>query len=591
MSTIKLFNKAFVGKTVNYTDLAKLAYRVGYLIHPDCATKEVEDFIKNEKIDYNSTFYKEWQDVTSRSRIEIWRDQIVSYLYGYGLGEKVIPNHKGSKQPNFTKFKAIIPITKKEAIERCEKMLFSAIALKQETIEQILAILNQCNHILDINLVKNKEAKMWLYRATKTLPLDEVEMVRYLVFLATNKSLLIKDRETIQAIKTSKLSITKLIDSFGLEKLSSVFLRFKPLFLAFKTNKGNIHTINRLRKLAQKNHKPSKPGYWANILNNPSFIESFLDRLPELNNFKKITLIEAINIRLVQPKMRVFGIRNGKIWLQENKQTLNNIEYLEILKESLYNSLVESLKSKIATGSTVTVKIPKGVDLKIPKSEKSFIGNYPLGTYFDLSHTDCIVGIHRKAEDANGYLDFSATTAKNMKIGWNSEFYSKNNDIVFSGDIQSFDNSCEVAELFYAKNGFSNSYILKVNNYSRNDIIPFTFFMAQEKITKLRKNYMVNPNNIKFKIDLKTESKETAIGLLTQNNLILGVFRTGNKHVAGDSITNQYITYSLETFDCYVELEKLLLDSGYKIIHDKKEKEVNFDFTDFSKDSLINLLS
>ena len=44
----------------------------------------------------------------------------------------------------------------------------------------------------------------------------------------------------------------------GLEALAAVFLRFKPLWLAFK-RKTTSHTINRMRKLAVHAHKPLSP--------------------------------------------------------------------------------------------------------------------------------------------------------------------------------------------------------------------------------------------------------------------------------------------------------------------------------------------
>ena len=83
---------------------------------------------------------------------------------------------------------------------------------------------------------------MWLHKSNNTTPDNVDEMVRYLVFLATGKSLLIKDKQTIQVIKESEIVIDELVINFGIEKLSSVFLRYKPIFLAFK--KANPILIN-----------------------------------------------------------------------------------------------------------------------------------------------------------------------------------------------------------------------------------------------------------------------------------------------------------------------------------------------------------
>lgn len=584
MSTIKLFNKALAGKEVNYSNLCKLGLKVGYLIHPDCATREVENFLNAQIIDYNSTFYKSWNDVISRLREEIWVDQIISYIYGYGLNLTVIPNDN-SEQPDFTEFRVINPITAEEATARCEQMLYSGIALKQDTIEDILVVLSQLNYQYNISKIKNKEAKMWIYKATSTLPADPVEMVRYLVFLASGKSLLIKDKETINALKSSALDVTQLITLYGTEKLASVFLRYKVLFLAFKTNKSKLNStiINQLRKSAIKNHQPMKTGFWENILDNPSLLGQMPDRINEINNFKKITLIEAINVRLTHSKINTFPIRNGKIWLSENLKQVSNQEYLKLLKNLLYRSIIESLKPK-----ATTIKLPNGVDIKLPKSEKSFVGNYPLGSSVEMAGKDLIIGINRRKKNANGYLDFSASTVENMKIGWNSNFSSVNQDLIFSGDVRSVDNTNEATELFYAKNDFKKDYIFKVNNYEREDVIPFNFFIARESVEDLKKNYMVDPNNVFFRTELKAISKETSIGLISKNKFIFASFRTGNKNVAGDSVTNQYIQYTLDTLDCYLPLKQLLEDAGFEIV---KDKAAQIDLTDLSKDSLIELLS
>ena len=584
MSTIRLFNKALAGKEVSYSNLCKLGLKVGYLVHPDCATQEVENFLNAQIIDYNSTFYKSWNDVISHSREEIWVDQVISYIYGYGLNLTVIPNDN-SEQPDFTEFRVINPITAEEATARCEQMLYSGIALKQDTIEDILVVLSQLNYQYNISKIKNKEAKMWIYKATSTLPADPVEMVRYLVFLASGKSLLIKDKETINSLKSSDLDVTQLIPLYGTEKLASVFLRYKVLFLAFKANKSKLNStiINQLRKSAIKNHQPMKTGFWENILDDSSLLEQIPDRINEINNFKKITLIEAINVRLTHSKISTFPIRNGKVWLSENLKQVTNQEYLRLLKNLLYRSIIESLKPK-----ATTIKLPIGVDIKLPKSEKAFVGNYPLGSSLEMAGKDLIIGINRKKENANGYLDFSASTVDNIKIGWNSNFSSVNQDLIFSGDVRSVDNTNEATELFYAKNDFKKDYIFKVNNYEREDVIPFNFFIARESVEDLKKNYMVDPNNVFFRTELKAISKETSIGLISKNKFIFASFRTGNKNVAGDSVTNQYIQYTLDTLDCYLPLKQLLEDAGFEIV---KDKAAQIDLTDLSKDSLIELLS
>lgn len=256
MSTIKLFGKAFKQEGLPISTVNHKAMPLGYIVHPDCCGREVWNFLETQKINHNATFYKEWQDVTSKTRWELLIDQVIHYASTYGTdfeGEPYVPN-EAPINIDYTKFKLILPITRDEAIERCEKML-GGMALKQETIEQILSVFKQCQHVPNLDLIKNKEALMFICVNQGIVPNDPVEMVRFIVYLATGKTLLIKDKATLEEIQRSNIDISK----FNLEKLSTVFFRFKPIFLALKHNKvRNSSTVNRLRKLAEKNHVPNK---------------------------------------------------------------------------------------------------------------------------------------------------------------------------------------------------------------------------------------------------------------------------------------------------------------------------------------------
>jgi hypothetical protein len=366
-----------------------------------------------------------------------------------------------------------------------------------------------------------------------------------------------------------------MINSFGIEKVSEVFFRFKPIFLALK--KGNESTINKLRKLANQYHKPMKIGYFEAILSDTSLINSLPEKLKECNNFKKIQLLQTISIRHKELDLKFFGIRNGKLWIKEEKSKY--LQQYGMIYDIIYKSLINSLKSK-----ATSIKIPQGINITLPISAKSFIGNYPLGTSFDLSDKDAIVGIHWDKNSGCNDLDLSLTDISGNKIGWNSNYKNDNNSIVYSGDVTS--PNPEAVELMYASNGFKPS-IVKVNLFSGDNNSKFKLFLATENIIDMKKNYMVNPNNILFSIDCVMDSKEKSVAVITENKLILAQFRTGNRIVSGDSITNKYIDYSLQTQDCYLDLKTVLNDAGFTINNNNEL----IDLTNLSKNTLIDLLS
>ena len=198
INVINLFGKALRGKEVSFDKIQKVAFQRGYLVHPDCCTNDVYRWLDRQPLDYNATFYKEWQEVESKSRMEIWLDQVTNYIFNYGAGFTVSPNN-GSDQPQWKDLKLIEPIDESEVIERAQKILYSPVPMKQDTIEMVLSCLDQSD--IEVDLIKNKEARLIVCESKGLTPNDPVEMVRYLVYLTTGKSLLIKNRETIALIK------------------------------------------------------------------------------------------------------------------------------------------------------------------------------------------------------------------------------------------------------------------------------------------------------------------------------------------------------------------------------------------------------
>ncbi len=582
MKTIKLFNKALVTKnSASFNNVQALAVKLGYIVHPDVCNGEVYNWLKTQDCDYNSTFYKNWDDVTSKSRFQLFLDQIMHYASTYGTdftGEVYLPDGD-IVLPDLKNYKIILPITIGEVITRCENMLFSGIALKRETIEDILEILDGLNHKVDIELVKNKEAKMFLYKKTGSVPADATEMVRYLVYLTTEKTLLIKDAKTIFEIKNRPhVTIADMVESFGYEKLSSVFYRYKRIFLAFRNNESNKECVNKLRRLAVKNHKPQSNGFFETLLSEQKNVSQLIKRLGDLNNFKKISLLQAINVRLKQLENRAFVVRNQKLYIKSEVVKINK-DYLLSIYAVIYNNLCESLRNKACR-----VNIPKSVNLTLPTSEKSFIGNYPLGTSFDFSDSDNIFGIYWKGIDGARDLDLSLMDINGRKYGWDAAYKNEDNSIVFSGDMTSA--NPEATELFYAKKGFTPA-IAKVNAYSAEKNSKFKFFIAKEEIDgQLRKSYMVNPDNIIVNVDCEIESGEKILGVITGEKFVLAQFKSGRGRVSCNSVTDLYTEYALNTLDCYISLNKLLIDSGFEITNVNPDIDLN----NLSKDTLMDLI-
>lgn len=578
---LKLFGKAIPAQQkLSFSDVQQQSTKHGYIIHPEVCQADVVEWVKAQSINPNTTFYKSWSDVFSKNRWQLFLDQIQHYISTYGSDFKATPYIPNANPAtiDFTQYKIISPISSEEVIKRCEKLLFSGIALKQETIEDILFILDKLSYAVDIQKVRNKEAKMFLLDKLNQLPEDATEMVRFLVYKATASTLLIKSKEVFDAIAKSNVAITSYIEAFGYNKLAAVFLRYKPLFLAFRKNAANKPAVNKLRKLAIKDHKPIGKPFIETILSDAAILEKLPEKLKRINNFKKITLLQTIQIRRKRIATQAFVIRNQKLFIKEDAVARFDERY-DAIYQMIYKSLIESLRTKACK-----VALPDGIYLTLPTSEKSFIGAYPLGTSFNLADHDAIIGINWRGEDGANDIDLSLVDITGGKIGWNSAYYNASSSLVYSGDMTSAEP--EATELIYASKGFTPG-IIKANLYSGKINSKLKLFAAKERITDMHENYMVNPNNILFTIETAMDSREKSFAVISDNRLILAQFKTGSGRVSGNSVTNKYTEYALETIDCYLSLSDVLKEAGFEFTNEQPE----IDLRELTKDTLISLIS
>ena len=168
ISVIKLFNKAFKSDEVSFSEINKLAVKVGYIVHPHCCSNEVLQFLKSLPINLNATFYKSWSDIINKNRFELYIDQIKHYASTYGTDFKgeVWTSNEGSEQPNYSDFKVITPITIEEVNNRCCDMLYSGIALNENTLKMVLELITD----IDVERVKKGGGKVRTKKSVLSSP-------------------------------------------------------------------------------------------------------------------------------------------------------------------------------------------------------------------------------------------------------------------------------------------------------------------------------------------------------------------------------------------------------------------------------------
>ena len=141
------------------------ALKRGYILHPDLLNTELEAFIQRLPAQLNSTFYKRWQDVVEKDRLQLFLDQIRHYASTYGTGftqegNGYVPND-GAEAPDFSEYTLIVPATEEELYRRCLALLQGGAALKSETVAPLCGFVTDYlaahpQEPFDIDAVRNR---------------------------------------------------------------------------------------------------------------------------------------------------------------------------------------------------------------------------------------------------------------------------------------------------------------------------------------------------------------------------------------------------------------------------------------------------
>ena len=617
---VKLFNISIEDSRneVDYVTLNNSAMQVGYIVHPDACNLATQQFIQSISGNVNSTFYQNWEDDTSKTRCELVIDQLLHYVTTCGTdfaceGNGYVPNATpvGPVYISlFKDYKVIMPCTEEDVYNRCMDMLTSGIAMKQATIETIVDYVVEYvteNDLLttgefDIDDIANREALTLLCDELGIAPNKKFDLFRYIMYKTTGSTLIIKNKPTINAIIRSNTQFDfNTLSDRQLIGLASIFYRFKPLFLAFKKTctegayystpitSRNAHVINKIRRMAPKYHTPLAESVMTTMLGKAHDSTVIAETAAQMNTFQIVRLMNTIIERLNRTDEKaMYIVRNGKMFVKDAKSYDGMITYYATVFNILKNELVSRLSEK-----ATYVKYPKNMVLACPTSEKNFVGDLPFGTYMDLQDSDSFIGIYWKEEWGTHDFDLSVLNIDGIKVGWDSRYYSDNQDVVYSGDMTAA--RPEATEIMLFKKGATDGSVM-VNRYNGRDGSKFRFFGGVEPNMKLRRNYMVDPKFIKFSADVVSDTVEQTIGLLNDGRFYVMALGSGNSIVSfhkGSKQNERYYASVLKA-KSYIKLNYILSDAGFIDVDSVEElpKDAQIlDLTQMSRDTLINLFS
>jgi len=590
MKSLQLFNSVISKKSK--TNLPFISNELGIIILPEAvyAKDEIIKYYENEKLsgnDLNKTFHKSWKTIKESSNFELTVHQIMHYITGYGTnfeGELYIPNEVlNVPEVNTLKYKVIKGISNEEMTLKCLILLSSGIAMKQETITILLDLLiHDLKYKFTGNeIIRNKEAQIIIADSYGFYPKDSVEFLRYVIFKSTGQTLLIKNFNTINLIQTTTFDPSELFKKYGLKKLSMIFNRFKPIFLAYKKQSIECkRVINRISKLSKKYHKPMK----QNVMNMLS--QGYLDiddiKFIEDNTtiFHIFKALQYCNLRLKNADTFTYNIRNGKTWTKSG-----DIDHLNI-RNKIYtnNEILYMILKKKYDFTGRKVYIPNNVIYALPTSEKQFVGNVPMGTKFISDKM--AVGIYWENSWGANDLDLSSINIYG-KVGWDAT-YRQNNELLFSGDITHAEHGA--VEYMYANDTLKVPALLFNNVYSGEDNSGFKIIIGEGD--DINKDYMMNPNNL-F-VDIKTESvqKQSIIGMLLPENdkqvFVLMNIGAGSINASYENeVSDLQIKALYQKYTNMISFNKIIKELGAEIVEDSSEANYDFSLDNLEKDSFI----
>lgn len=587
----------------DYNEFMMESIKRGYLIPKEIANEDTFKFLQYEAINYNSTFYNNWLQVRDSSRFEQFIDQIIHYMTN---GAYVV--NDGGEEVDMTTYKVIECASAEDVFQKCIDMIYSGIALSDTMINAILDFIE--NHkelaaiMLDINQVQNRDVQNRLRMILNIRPETGIDLLKWIVYLTTGMNNIVKSKGTMNAIKIGSAYNTSRVFDFStltekeLVELSKIFYRFKPIFLAFRCKPINRPIINRIRRMAKKNHTPMKEGFWQTILSNEHDLRDVKNRINELNSFKIVSLIQTIaeRINISNGDAReLYFIRNGKIWMGDEpvvNKTYQEIygvpyEYVYMLYLMFTCELINRLKTKKGT-----VKFPKNLNLVCPVSEKKFAGPLPYGSYYELSEHN-FFGIYWREEDGTRDFDLSLIDDCGRKVGWDATYKDYNANVMFSGDMTRA--IPEASEVLYFKNGCDVEGTLYINRFNGDDGSKYKYYFGQEDIKNFHENYMVDPNCIVYTEESESNNRQEMLGMIHNNRIYICKFGNGQDRVSVSKYGPDEVKALANKLDSCVPLKSILIFAGFTEWNDSmitdEVKGPDYDLTDLNKDTLIKLFT
>lgn len=622
-STIRLFKALPVDRKDNgiNEELTKTTLAKGFIFAPEVIaaypdTAHLVDLVNQaygrSSEELNATFHKSFAKVRDASMEQLVYEQIIHYLTTYGAENAGVFSHEGvfipGEQLDAPELKdglrivVIRGLTKEELKVELMKLLTSGVALAERTLADVLDVASFVGvDENDLNVIKNKEAKSALYDYLGVVPKSPIEFLRFVVFRSTDKTLLIKNKALIDQIKEQKnLDVARYFDQYekevGLQHLATIFYRYKPIFLAFRTNTKMKKSINKIRRLAVVNHKPMQEDLLNTITarlktNAKPDLHQFEMSLLNANTFRKIRLAYALKFRTTEADSILYRVRNGKSYAKEFN--FENKKGAEIIYGIILKSIINDMRPNVEGKK---IFIPKGLKYALPATEKQFTGNIPTGSYVEVIE-DMVAGIHWENVERHR-IDLDLSLSNNLgKIGWDGS-YRTQDAVFFSGDITDAPKPKGASELFHVGGTARGAWLINLNyyNYQEGVDVPFKIVVGQESKENIEKNRTIDPNKIVALSNTVIDVRQKVLGIIVadENSSKFYFAEAEFQKSISSRHTNaaeQARKYLLNYYTDSIVLNDVLVAAGAEIVEQPEDGALDLSTEAVDKTTILDLLT
>jgi len=559
----------------------------------------------------NATFHKSFAKVRDASMEQLVYEQMIHYLTTYGAENAGVFSHEGVFIPgevldapalkDGVRIVVIRGLTKEELKVELMKLLTSGIALAEKTLADVLDVAAFVGiDENDLGVIKNKEAKSALYDYLGVVPKSPIEFLRFVVFRSTNETLLIKNKALITKIKEQKnLDVARYFDQYekdtGLQHLATIFYRYKPIFLAFRTNTKMKKSINKIRRLAVVNHKPMQEDLLNTITgrlktNDKPNLHQFETALMNANIFRKIRLAYALKFRTTDADSILYRVRNGKSYAKEFN--FENKKGAEIIYGIILKSIIADLRPNV---EGKTFYIPKGLKYALPATEKQFTGNLPTGSYVEVLE-NMVAGIHWENVGRNR-IDLDLSLSSNLgKIGWDGS-YRTQDAVFFSGDITDAPKPKGASELFHVGGTARGAWLINLNyfNFESDVEVPFKIVVAQDSKENIDRNYTIDPNKLVALSNSVMNVKQKTLGIIVADENSSKFYfaeaefqkSISSRHTAAAEQARKYL---LNYYTDSIVLNDVLVLAGAEIVDEPADGAQDLSPEAIDKTTILDLL-